>query len=390
MGALLYKRPANVNEFIRRRKCLCFQYIDFSRIKKYPGAWPDERFNKSIMGGVDMHKGVKKTVSFSNNAVNIFFHLLTRCNLRCAHCYINPKQHGKKTLPLPVIEKWLYQLKGDHEEANLIFLGGEPTLHPELPGAVKLARQMGFTSITVDTNGYLFHDILSKTTPDEVDYFSFSLDGATRKTNDLIRGKGCYDACLSGLKHAIDRGFCTSVIFTASRMNIHELEMMADVLKDFAIDRFFIQVIGERGKSVDLPSDAIRVSRRTWTRAVPAAAEKIAALGIKVIYPKVFLAMEEPFECAGKTAHNYFVFPNGRVYQCPLCEDFPLHGMIFENDSLTHMPKINERDLFELDIPEGCVMNRLISPDNIARDAAGRPEYKIACCMLKEEVTAPY
>lgn len=138
---------------------------------------------------MDMDKGLKKTVSFSKNAVNIFFHILTRCNLTCAHCYINHKQHGKRTLPLPTIEKWLFQLKGNHQEANLIFLGGEPTLHPELPRAVKLARHMGFTSITVDTNGYLFHDILSKITPDELDYFSFSLDGATRKTNDLIRGE---------------------------------------------------------------------------------------------------------------------------------------------------------------------------------------------------------
>lgn len=177
------------------------------------------------------------------------------------------------------------------------------------------------------------------------------------------------------------------MIFTASQMNIHELEMMADVLKDFAIDRFFIQIIGIRGKSAVLPWDRIRISRQTWTNTVSVAAKRIAALGIKVICPKVFLAVDEPFECAGKTAHNYFVFPNGRVYQCPLCEDFPLHGMVFEDDCLKHMKKINERDLFELDIPDGCVMNRLISPDNIARDAGGKPEYKIACCMLKEEVT---
>jgi Fe-coproporphyrin III synthase len=335
---------------------------------------------------MDMDKGLKKTVSFSKNAVNIFFHILTRCNLTCAHCYINHKQHGKRTLSLPTIEKWLFQLKGNHQEANLIFLGGEPTLHPELPRAVKLARHMGFTSITVDTNGYLFHDILSKITPDELDYFSFSLDGATRKTNDLIRGKGCYDACLSGLKKAIEKGFAVSMIFTASQMNIHELEMMADILKDFAIDRFFIQIIGIRGKSAVLPSDRIRISRQTWTNTISVAAKRIAARGIKVIYPKVFLAVDEPFECAGKTAHNYFVFPNGRVYQCPLCEDYPLHGMVFEDDCLKNMKKINEQDLFALDIPEGCVMNRLISQDNIACSPDGSPEYKIACCMLKEEV----
>ncbi|MFZ2040362.1 MAG: radical SAM protein, partial [Desulfobacterales bacterium] len=43
---------------------------------------------------------MKRTVAFSKNATNLFFHVLTRCNLRCRHCYINPAQHGRETLPL--------------------------------------------------------------------------------------------------------------------------------------------------------------------------------------------------------------------------------------------------------------------------------------------------
>jgi len=40
---------------------------------------------------------MKKTVSFSKDATNVFFHILTRCNLKCRHCYINYKQHGSPT-----------------------------------------------------------------------------------------------------------------------------------------------------------------------------------------------------------------------------------------------------------------------------------------------------
>jgi hypothetical protein len=53
------------------------------------------------------------------------------------------------------------------------------------------------------------------------------------------------------------------------------------------------------------------------------------------------------------------------------------------------MPPINENDLFALDIPEGCVMNRLIQPGNLVYDADGVPAYRIACCMLKEEILPP-
>ena len=104
-------------------------------------------------------------------------------------------------------------------------------------------------------------------------------------------------------------------------------------------------------------------------------------------YPKVFLSPDEAFMCAGRVADNYFIFPNGRVYRCPLCEDFPIHSMVFKDNRLIPTEKINESSLFELDIPEGCVMNKLIQPYNIRYNIDGSPAYKIACCLLKEEIS---
>lgn len=333
-----------------------------------------------------------KTVAFSRNATNVFFHILTRCNLKCRHCYINPDQHGTTTLPPDTVKKWLAVFAGPDNPANVIFLGGEPTLHPDLAGLVRHARALGYASITIDTNGYLFNDILNRVTPEEVDYFSFSLDGATAPTNDSIRGTGCYDHCIAGIRQAVAGGFNTSVIYTVSTANLHELEMMVPLLEELGVHRFFIQVIGIRGKSAREnparnPSQSLQVESARWMRIIPDVAEKAARIGITVTYPKVFLGKDEPFECAGLVAKNFFIFPNGRVYRCPLCEDFPLHQFEFRGDRLVERGRINEKDLFQLSIPEGCVMNRLIQPDNLAYGPDGTPEYKIACCLLKEEVT---
>ena len=334
---------------------------------------------------------MKKTVSFSKDSINIFFHILTGCNLACRHCYINPEQHGKNTLSLSTIEAWLNVFAEKNAAANIIFLGGEPTLHPDLSLAIKKANKLGYSSITVDTNGYLFNDILLKIKPEEVDYFSFSLDGATRQTNDMIRGKGSYDRCIAGIREAVSGGFTTSLIYTVSRYNIHELDMMVSLLKNLKIDRFFIQVIGIRGKpaksdQAQTNCKGLQVSRSEWLRIIPDVAEKVAEHGIIVTYPKVFLGSEESFECAGLVAENYFIFPNGRVYRCPLCEDFPLHSMILKDNGLIKTEKINESDLFKLSIPEGCVMNKIIQPENLSYKSNGNPEYKIACCLLKEEI----
>ncbi len=334
----------------------------------------------------------RRTVAFSKNCSNLFFHVLTQCNLRCRHCYINPQQQGEKKLPLATIKAWLDAFSSSSATTNVIFLGGEPTLHPDLPGAIKYAREGGFGSITVDTNGYLFHDILSKVGPQEVDFFSFSLDGATRETNDRIRGDGSYDICQKGIQKAIDKGFAASLIYTVSTMNLHELELMPALIKKLGVERFFIQVIGLRGKvaligRTEDSENTLQVSRSKWLNVIPAVARKVAELGVTVSYPKVFLEPEDRFECAGLVAQNYFIFPNGRVYRCPLCEDHPIHSLRFKDNTLIRNESLNESDLFRLNIPEGCVMNKLIQPQNLSYTIGGVPEYKIACCLLKEEVS---
>ena len=334
---------------------------------------------------------MRKTVSFTRRSANIFFHLLTRCNLHCRHCYINPDQHGRNTLDIDTIDRWLALFADRHPAANLILLGGEPTLHPDLARAVQTARRLGYASVTIDTNGYLFHDILERVTPAAVDYFSFSLDGPTPAVNDPLRGAGSFDVCTRGIAAAKARGFAVSLIYTVSRANIDHLHAMPALVEKLGVDQFFIQVIGVRGEwtdDADRRETLAQVDRETWLATVPPVAEAAARRGIVTTYPKVFLAPGETFECAGEVADNYFIFPNGRVYRCPLCEDYPLHSLEVRDDRLVAAPRINETDLFGLTIPEGCVMNRIVQPRNLApTKRGGGPPFQIACCMLKEEVT---
>jgi MoaA/NifB/PqqE/SkfB family radical SAM enzyme len=244
--------------------------------------------------------------------------------------------------------------------------------------------------VTIDTNGYLFHDILNRVTPEEVDFFSFSLDGPNHTVNDPLRGEGSFEACTHGIRAAKARGFAVSLIYTVSRANIDSLHHMPALLAELGVERFFIQVIGVRGQWAEdsRQRDALaQVDPATWLATIPQVAETAAQRGITVTFPKVFLDPQETFECAGLVADNYFIFPNRRVYRCPLCEDYPLHSLEICGDRLIETAKVNESDLFPLMIPEGCVMNRIIQPRNLAITDNGKPAYKIACCMLKEEIT---
>ncbi|MGB9711637.1 MAG: radical SAM protein [Dissulfurimicrobium sp.] len=344
---------------------------------------------------------MRRTVEFKPDTRNVFLHILTRCNLKCRHCYINQDEHGADILDADTIKEWLGlfvykpgrpQSALNHinwaDKTNLIFLGGEPTLNQALPLAIKEAKRLGYGSITVDTNGFLFYDILDKIGPDELNYLSFSLDGSCPEVNDPIRGSGVFKICTAGIRKAVSRGFNVSVIFTASRMNLYDLANMPGLLKRLGVKRFFIQVIGIRGRSseVDSRTVSLQFERNEWEQVMPRVAVAAAKMGIHVTYPKVFLGPDEPFICAGVAAMNYFVFPNGRVYRCPLCEDYPVHSFEIKGGHLLERPPLTERELFQLTIPEGCVFNRILHPGNIQYDEKGRPVSRIACCMLKEEV----
>ena len=330
---------------------------------------------------------IARTVAFKPGERNIFFHILTACNLSCSHCYINPAQHGSQTLSKETIEKWLELFVTPDAKTNVIFLGGEPTLHPDLPFAIQRAKDLGYF-VTVDSNGYLFHGFLAKTTPDLVDYLSFSLDGPDSTVNDPLRGAGVFATCVDNLKRAVAIGFRVSVIYTVSSRNIHHLARMVPLLDDLGVKKFFIQVIGLRGSSA-IPGkggESMQVSREQWLDIVPVAAREGVARGIHVTYPKVFLGPEEIFECAGRVAENYFIFPNGRVYQCPLCEDYPINSYRIDNNRLVKNEGLLEDRFFQLDIAEGCVMNKLLQPDTIDYDEKGRPTHRISCCLLKQEI----
>lgn len=326
-----------------------------------------------------------RTVSFKPRERNVFFHLLTACNLACRHCYINPAQHGTTTLPRATIEQWLRLFHDPAKESNLILLGGEPTLHPDLAAIIKFAHGLGYQSITVDTNGFLHHDLLEHIAPDDA-VISFSLDGPTPEINDPLRGEGVFATCTANLKKAVAKGFDVSLIYTVSRRNIDHLHQMPALLTELGCKRFFIQVIGLRGKSAKESEVGLQVTPEEWLAVVPEVAKAAAARGIHVIYPKVYLEPQEQFECAGNVAENYFIFPNGRVYLCPLCEDFPLHTFQIEENCLVEQQGITEKKLFSLDIQEGCVMNKLLQPGNIDYDEAGHPRHRISCCLLKQEI----
>ena len=99
---------------------------------------------------------------FSSNAPTLgIIDLTNSCNYHCPLCFAESGTRDHSYfLSMDVVRKMLESLlkKPSIPCRNVQFSGGEPTLHPEFPEILRLARTMGFTHIQVATNGRRFAD----------------------------------------------------------------------------------------------------------------------------------------------------------------------------------------------------------------------------------------
>ena len=70
-----------------------------------------------------------------------------------------------------------------------------------------------------------------------------------------------------------------------------------------------------------------------------------------------------------------------------MTEDYPVNAFRIAENRLVKNSGFTEDKLFPLDIPEGCVINKILQPDNLLYDSAGNPLNKISCCLLKQEMS---
>ncbi len=82
--------------------------------------------------------------------------LTNRCNLKCPYCFANANAQSY------VYEPSLTEIKGmldqvadvrPKRQQGIQFSGGEPTLHPHFLEAVSYAKELGFISVQIATNG---------------------------------------------------------------------------------------------------------------------------------------------------------------------------------------------------------------------------------------------
>lgn len=117
--------------------------------------------------------------SSQNRTVN--FHFLTACNMHCKYCFVPPMQ------PLSLKERLIILEKLRPYFSRINFVGGEPTISPDLIPLLEKAKQLGF-STSIVTNGYnlALNIIDTEKVLSLTDSIGISVDSLKKSTNKKI------------------------------------------------------------------------------------------------------------------------------------------------------------------------------------------------------------
>lgn len=148
------------------------------------------------------------------------------CDLRCSYCYMGDflqnARNGTEVMSRNFLSGMLDTLIDKDESLDrMTFLGGEPTLHPEITEMVNDAADRNVSLLRMTTNGVSLHRLdLAKLKAGAFEQVSVSLDGITAEENNATRGKGTFGRILETLAKYKEAEVPLSVNCTVTTHNL--------------------------------------------------------------------------------------------------------------------------------------------------------------------------
>jgi len=159
--------------------------------------------------------------------------ILLECNFRCPFCFA--AWHDDKEKPqegegrnLAPGKDWFRLINRMHERGyeRVAISGGEPTMHPDFIKLVKRAKELGFRSIELQTNGSLLtRKNAEKIVKAGVTDALVSLHSHKEDIFDKITvTEGVFDTVVEGIKHLIDLGVNVMISHVIIKYNVEDLK----------------------------------------------------------------------------------------------------------------------------------------------------------------------
>lgn len=215
--------------------------------------------------------------------------------------------------------------------------GGEPLSHPDFPELFRYARNAGFDSLALQTNGMLF-DGASVALLSSLDFPGFtiqiSMDGAGAKTHDAVRGTGAFQALLQGIRQLVRAGLGkrVAIFFTEMRHNLEDLPAALELVEDLGVGWFTsgtVVLCGRAAEDALVAPPAPEQYRRLLERYDSDADFQRRYRRLAKIPVIEWRGGDTPRGEACTFVENPYLSAEGRLYPCLLChaDPFSVHDV---------------------------------------------------------------
>jgi MoaA/NifB/PqqE/SkfB family radical SAM enzyme len=281
---------------------------------------------------------------------NIFLYVTERCQLRCQHCYMGERLNRGLMLPYAKAEKIITSCRRLGAE-HITFLGGEPTLHPDLPKMVDHAVELGYSQVMIDSNGLVLNRI-RKIPAQKLYYVSISLDGATAETHEKVRGRGTYEKTVQTIRKLIEEGYRVRINCTIFRGNIQEAPALLALADEIGVNLVNFHTFSEEGNGIAHADWSL--TPQDWIAFYESLEKVKHDYRTSIWYPPTWATREriqhyvaEGFRgCLGCSLDRLSIFPDGRCYVCSVLFDESVHFGIMTEEGLVLNRENNEFDMF--------------------------------------------
>ena len=183
--------------------------------------------------------------------MNLIWCMTNQCNLHCRHCAFRDMHATMTELSgseIRSVVKDIIQL-GVHE---VTLSGGEILLSPHWYETAGTLSQAG-VKVRLITNGTLIdHDCAVRIKEAGVMCVSVSIDDLGEQ-NDTIRGAGCYEKAVMGVKYLKEEDMPVSIITTVNALNLNRLDEMRSVFTALGADTWCLKPIYPAGEAARSP-----------------------------------------------------------------------------------------------------------------------------------------
>lgn len=172
------------------------------------------------------------------------------CNLRCAHCRATASWKKERELPFNAVIVILEQLISFAPDVFLAFAGGEPLARKDLKEIIGwLKHREKPVGVALLSNGTLINVDNIDWLAGLVDEFNISLEGASAKINDTVRGQGAFQKALKGISLLTGRGVPTTIRMTFFRQEEKEVEALMRFLPEIGVNSFNFRYVVPVGRA---------------------------------------------------------------------------------------------------------------------------------------------